>query len=95
METMNFVSTALSLKNGFSSRIAILIVVIVFIHRVSLIVYRLFFSSIAGFPGPKVAAITGSYEFYYDFWKSGRYVFEIEKMHKKYGLCILSSEDWT
>ena len=47
--------------------------------------YRLYLSPIAGFPGPKLAAITYWYEAYYDIIGKGRYIFEIEKMHRKYG----------
>ena len=53
-----------------------------------LILYRLRFSSLAGFPGPKFAAATGCYEFYYDFFRNGTYIFEIEKMHQRYGLWL-------
>jgi len=49
-------------------------------------IYRLYFSPIANFPGPKLAALTLWYEFYYDVIKKGRYTWEIEKMHEKYGL---------
>lgn len=48
-------------------------------------IYRLFFSPIAGFPGPKLAALTYWYEFYYDVVKDGQYIFQIEKLHKCYG----------
>ena len=51
-----------------------------------LVLYRLKISKLSGFPGPKIAAATYWYEFYYDWWCSGKYIFEIEKMHKKYGL---------
>lgn len=49
--------------------------------------WRLFLSPLKTFPGPKLAALTLWYEFYYDIVKSGggNYVWEIEKMHKKYG----------
>lgn len=47
--------------------------------------YRLTFDPLAGFPGPSIAAATYWYEFYYDWWCEGKYIFEIEKMHKKYG----------
>lgn len=48
-------------------------------------IYRLYFHPLAKFPGPKLAAISHLYEGYYDVVKEGRYIFEIEKMHKKYG----------
>jgi hypothetical protein len=49
------------------------------------ITWRLFWSPLAKFPGPKLAAVTLWYEFYYDVLKNGRYMWEIEKMHEKYG----------
>lgn len=52
---------------------------------ISVIVYRLYLSPIAKFPGPKLAAATGWYECYYDVFKPGLYIYEIEKMHAKYG----------
>ncbi|KAI9783704.1 MAG: hypothetical protein M1839_003552 [Geoglossum umbratile] len=51
-------------------------------------IYRLYLSPIAKFPGPKFAALTFWYEFHYDVIKEGLYIFEIEKMHKKYGPII-------
>ena len=48
-------------------------------------VYRLHLSPIAGFPGPKLAALTYWYETYYDVVRKGRYAFKIEEMHRKYG----------
>lgn len=55
------------------------------LYLVGIVVYRLNFSPIAGFPGPKIAAATGWYEFYFDACLNGKYIFEIERMHKKYG----------
>ena len=55
------------------------------LYPLGIMTYNILLSPIAGFPGPKIAAATGLYEFYYDFFKSGRYIFEIEKMHAKYG----------
>ena len=54
-------------------------------YVLSLVVHRLFFSPTAGFPGPKLAAIISLYELYYDVVYKGKYLFEIEKMHDKYG----------
>jgi hypothetical protein len=56
------------------------------IWLVTLAAYRLFLGPLAHFPGPKLAALTGWYETYFDCWKRGRYWVEIERMHKKYGL---------
>lgn len=49
-------------------------------------IYRLYLSPIACFPGPKTAALTFWYEFYFDVIKRGSYVWEIQKMHQKYGI---------
>ena len=53
-----------------------------------LAIYRLYFSPLSKFPGPKVAAATAWYEFYYDCIKHGRYTFEVKEMHRKYGMMI-------
>ncbi|KAH8701276.1 putative cytochrome P450 [Phaeosphaeriaceae sp. PMI808] len=55
------------------------------VYTVVLVIYRLYFSPIARFPGPKLAAITGLYEFWYDAIRGGKYLWEVEKMHEKYG----------
>ncbi|KAJ6002330.1 cytochrome P450 [Penicillium canescens] len=48
-------------------------------------IYRLWLSPIAHFPGPKLAALTMWYEFYYDSFLEGQYTFRIAEMHRKYG----------
>ena len=55
------------------------------LYALSVVTYRLIFSPIAKFPGPKLAALTTYYELYYDVVHKGKYLFEIEKMHDKYG----------
>ncbi len=55
-------------------------------YVLSLVIRRLFFSPIAKFPGPRLAAVTSWYELYYDVVKKGKYLFEIEKMHNMYGM---------
>ncbi|GAP91441.1 putative cytochrome P450 [Rosellinia necatrix] len=59
-----------------------------FFYAVCLVVYRLYFHPLAGFPGPKLAAATGWYEFYFQCWLEGQYIFEIERMVEKYGPII-------
>lgn len=53
------------------------------------VVYRLFAHPLASFPGPKIAAATFLYEFYYDVIKGGMYIWEIERMHEQYGIVPL------
>lgn len=48
-------------------------------------VYQLYLSPLAKFPGPKLAALTLWYEFYFDVVKQGRYTWEIAKMHEQFG----------
>ena len=77
--------SVLHLLDGANIRLAIGFVALVILYPMVLVFYRLFFSQLAGFPGPKLAAATFWCEFYYDFCCQGKYIFEIEKMHQKYG----------
>ena len=43
--------------------------------------YRLYLNPLAKFPGPKLAALTLWYEFYYDVVKRGRYTWKIAELH--------------
>ncbi|QSZ32104.1 hypothetical protein DSL72_001673 [Monilinia vaccinii-corymbosi] len=47
--------------------------------------WRLFFSPISHIPGPRLAALTSWYEFYYDVIKPGQFVWHIRDLHEKYG----------
>lgn len=52
------------------------------------IAYRLWLGPLASVPGPKLAALTGWYETYFECVQRGRYWVEIERMHEQYGkLC--------
>ncbi|OJJ51796.1 hypothetical protein ASPZODRAFT_149003 [Penicilliopsis zonata CBS 506.65] len=48
-------------------------------------IYRLYFHPLHVFPGPKIAAVTSLYQFFHDGIRGGRYLWEVEKMHEKYG----------
>ncbi|KAG6004627.1 hypothetical protein E4U21_000903 [Claviceps maximensis] len=52
---------------------------------VALIVYRLYFHPLAGIPGPKLAAATSWYEFYYEVIGRGVFCWQIKRMHDMYG----------
>ena len=49
------------------------------------VIYRLYFHPLAKFPGPRLAAATQWYEFYYDCIQFGQYTFKIGRLHEKYG----------
>ena len=58
------------------------------LYMVIIGIYRLRFAKIAHIPGPKRAALTIWYEFFFDVFMKSRYEWEIEKMHLKYGASI-------
>lgn len=68
-----------------NGKIAACMVTLTILYSVGLVFHSLFLSPLAAFPGPKIAALTGFYEFYYDFFKRGKCIFEIERMHEVYG----------
>jgi hypothetical protein len=47
--------------------------------------HRLFLSPISKFPGPKLAAASFWYEFYYDIILGGKYFRKIKNLHEEYG----------
>ena len=69
----------------FTFGTGVLIICISFFYLLALGLYRLYLDPLAKFPGPKLAALTLWYEFYYDVVQRGKYTFEIEKMHEAYG----------
>ncbi|KAK2754360.1 hypothetical protein FQN54_007004 [Arachnomyces sp. PD_36] len=55
------------------------------LYIILLVIYRLYLSPIAAFPGPKLAAATEWYELYYHLIKDGQFGRKVERMHEKYG----------
>lgn len=70
---------------AFLISLAIRLLIGLIVWGISLVVYRLYFSPLSKFPGPKIAAATQWYEFYFNIVKGGMFMWEIEKMHAKYG----------
>ena len=69
--------------------------VVLFIALLFIFVKNLYFHPLSKVPGPKLAAATGWYEFYYDIIRGGAYSHQYPKFHKKYGQsfgaeCVLS-----
>jgi hypothetical protein len=62
------------------------------IYLVGLGLYRLYWSPLAGYPGPKLAALSNWYEFYYDVILQGKFTFHIRDLHKQYGRALYPSQ---
>ncbi|SCV58246.1 related to cytochrome P450 CYP3/CYP5/CYP6/CYP9 subfamilies [Fusarium fujikuroi] len=63
------------------------------IYFLYLTIYRLFLSPISQFPGPKLAAWTYWYEFWYDVVAEPEYTFKIGRLHKQYGPIVRINPD--
>ncbi|KAL4941779.1 hypothetical protein BDV06DRAFT_235807 [Aspergillus oleicola] len=68
--------------------LAILPVTAGVIYLSTLAIYRLYLSPISHFPGPKLAALTWWYQFYYDVVLRGQYMFKMQSLHREYGPVI-------
>jgi hypothetical protein len=75
------------------SRILWTIATLICISIVTRSFYRLYFHPLSKFPGPRLAAITHSYEFYFDGIKGGKFIWEISRMHDEYGMLIRDKLD--
>lgn len=65
--------------------IASIVTVLGAIYTAALTTYRLIWHPLAKFPGPRLAAVTGWYETYYDCFLLGKFSNHIDGMHRKYG----------
>lgn len=59
--------------------------ILAFVYVIIGSIYRLYFSPSARYPGPRLAALTYWYEFYYDVVCKGRYSWKIRDLHHRYG----------
>jgi hypothetical protein len=57
----------------------------ILLYATGLTIYRLFLSPLAAFPGPKLAAATAWYEFYWNVLKQGQFTFHLQDLHDRYG----------
>ena len=56
------------------------------LYRLSKAIYNLYFHPLHKFPGPKLAAATHLYEFYWSIVRDGQFTWEMERMHNHYGM---------
>lgn len=73
---------------GLATTAMLVIIVASILNFIWLVIYRLYFSPLAKFPGPRLVAATSWVEFYHNYWRRGQYIYEVEKMHDKYGIYI-------
>ncbi|KAI9642746.1 hypothetical protein NHQ30_008477 [Ciborinia camelliae] len=78
-----------------STKLALIIAAFVVLYVATTAIYRLYFSPLAGFPGPRLAALTKWTEVYYELMHGdgGQFVWVYADWHKKYGPIIRISPD--
>ncbi|KAL2065271.1 hypothetical protein VTL71DRAFT_2940 [Oculimacula yallundae] len=85
MSTDSFGAERWSLTTIFSR-----IVTLYIVYVIGVAIHRLYFSQYAKFPGPKLAALTYGYMFYYDAMiGEGQYIYKIKELHKEYNSPII------
>lgn len=62
-------------------------------YHIVIALYRITFHPLTAFPGPKLAALSYKYEFYFDGIQGGQYTAEISRMHEKYGPIVRINPD--
>ncbi|RDA94541.1 hypothetical protein CP533_2745 [Ophiocordyceps camponoti-saundersi (nom. inval.)] len=70
-----------------------LVALLLLLYVAGKIIYRLYFHPLRKFPGPKLAAISSLPEFYYNVVKGGMFIWEVERMHDKYGPIVRVNPD--
>ena len=73
-------------RSWVETHVLVSVAVLAFLYTATGAAYRLYFSPLAKFPGRKWAALTLWYEFYHDYFRRGKYLWEIADMHAKYGI---------
>lgn len=55
------------------------------LYYIVILIRRVYFSPISHIPGPKLAAASHWYQFYYDVALKGQYIWKVRDLHEKYG----------
>ena len=82
---MALLNNPLALSTYSTPQICATIGILWLLYLIFLVIYRLYLSPLANVPGPKLAAVTPWYEFFYEHVKRGKYTWEVMDMHAKYG----------
>lgn len=78
----------LGYEYSYLSKLLIVLSSLWILYLIGLGIYRLYFSPIATYPGPKLAALSNWYEFYWDVIQQGQFTSHIQKLHLQYGPII-------
>ncbi|KAK0103363.1 hypothetical protein ONS95_005389 [Cadophora gregata] len=62
-----------------------ILAILTLVYTIVLVINRLYFSPLSSVPGPKLAAATSLYEFYYNVVKGGKFFLKIQELHEEYG----------
>lgn len=63
-----------------------ILAILICTYVIGLAAFRLFLHPLRAFPGPRLAALTVWYKFYYDVIKQGSLLGHMAKLHEKYGV---------
>lgn len=81
----HYKSLEMTLQSWSASSLAGAFFCIYIVYLTGVAIHRLYFSKYAKFPGPKLAALTYGYMFYYDaIAGKGQYVYKIKDLHEEY-----------
>ncbi|MCJ1422885.1 hypothetical protein MMC29_000765 [Sticta canariensis] len=64
---------------------SLIVILAAVVFEIFKVVYRLYLAPLAGFPGPKLAAVTTLYAAYYDLFCGGSFIKKLPALHKQYG----------
>lgn len=71
--------------SGFKVKLAEYAVIFYITYKVFTYIQRLYFHPLSKFPGPKIAAASKLYEFYWDSYQHGRLWAKLPELHRHYG----------
>ena len=78
-------SLEMTLQSRSASGLAGAFFCVYMVYLTGVAVHRLYFSKYSKFPGPKLAALTYGYMFYYDaIAGKGQYIYKIKDLHEEY-----------
>ncbi|TEY57352.1 hypothetical protein BOTCAL_0220g00050 [Botryotinia calthae] len=88
MDTTKDSRSTYFLPSQISLSIQIIIVAVVFTY-LCCVFQRLYFHPLSKIPGPRLAAATSWYEFYYNVIRDGSYIKNFEQMHNDYNSSVI------